>query len=117
MIKYFFTLIIGLLSFTSFGQRSTTDTLVLEGKIMKLPKERFAQNYCITENECFVLVTDKEEHVLNTKHAFTKKLAIDNLNKNVKIKGIYKIKLGSLETDSKKCYVLNLIPNRSKRTR
>jgi hypothetical protein len=115
MTKYFFALVIGLLSFGSYAQRSTSDTLVLEGKIMKFPKERFAQSYCINEKDCFVLVTEKEEHILNTNHPFTKKLAVDNQNKTVKIKGIYAIKPGSLETENKKCFVLNLIPNKTKR--
>lgn len=117
MTKYFIALFIGFLSFGSFAQRSTSDTLVLEGKIVKLPKERFAQNYCITDKECYVLITDKEEHILNINHKFTKHLSLTNINKTVRIKGIYVIKPGSLETDSKKCFVLNLIPNRPKRTK
>jgi hypothetical protein len=109
------TLSFCLISILSFSQRSTADTLKLEGKIMKLPKERFSQNYCINEKECYVLVTEKEEHILNMNHLFTKKLAIDNLNKTVRIKGIYIIKPGSQETDSKKCYVMNLIQNRTRK--
>lgn len=117
MKKYLIALIIGFLSVGSFAQRSTADTLVLEGKIVKLPKERFSQNYCISDKECYVLVTDKEEHILNMNQRFTKHLSLTNLNKTVRIKGVYTIKPGSLETDSKKCYVLNLIPNKPKRTK
>lgn len=109
------TLSICLISILSFSQRSTADTLKLEGKIMKLPKERFSQNYCITEKECYVLVTDKEEHILNMNQPFTKKLALDNLNKTVKLKGIYIQKITSKDVENSRCFVLNLIPNRSRK--
>ena len=109
------TLSVCLISIFSYCQQSNSDTLNLEGKILKLPKERFAQQYCITEKECYVLKTDNEEHILNMNHRFTNKLAIDNLNKNVTIKGVYIKKEGTVETSSKKCLVLNLIPNQIKK--
>ena len=117
MKKYVLVFCIGFLSILSFSQRSTNDTLELNGTIMKLPKERFAQAYCIAESECFVLSDGKEEHVLNTTHPFTLKLAQDNLNKKVRIKGIYVVKPGSSDSESKKCYVLNLIRNRVKKSK
>lgn len=109
------TLSVCLISIFSYCQKSNSDTLNLDGKILKLPKERFAQQYCITEKECYVLKTENEEHILNMEHAFTNKLASNNLNKNVTIKGIYIKKEGKIDSDSKKCLVLNLIPNQIKR--
>ena len=62
MKKYVLVFCIGFLSILSFSQHSPTlDTLELNGVIQKLPKAHFAKNDCITESECFVLKTEKEE--------------------------------------------------------
>jgi len=114
MKKYVLVFCFGFLSILCFSQRTSSDTLALNGTIMKLPKERFAQAFCISEAECFVLNDGKEDHILNTTHPFTLKLAQDNLNKKVLIKGIYTLKPGSSDSESKKCNVLTLIPNRVK---
>lgn len=117
MKKIAIIIILVILSNFSFSQKSTIDTLQLQGTILKLPKERFAQSYCISEPECYVLKTDKEEHILNSTHRFTLKLAQDNLNKKVQIRGIYRTKEGNNTTEFKNCYHLNLIPNKLRKNK
>lgn len=110
MKKFVLVFFIGLISSFGFSQKSTIDTLQLQGTILKLPKERFAQSYCISELECYVLKTEKEEYLLNTSHPFTLKLAQDNLNKKIQVRGIYRNKEGKNSTELKNCYHLKLIP-------
>lgn len=117
MKKLAFIFCLVILSNFSFSQKSTVDTLQLQGTILKLPKERFAQSYCITESECYVLKTEKEEYLLNTSHPFTLKLAQDNLNKKIQARGIYRIKEGKNTAEFKNCYHLNLIPIRVRKNK
>jgi hypothetical protein len=113
MKKFVLVFFIGLISSFGFSQNSPTlDTLELNGVIQKLPKAHFAKNDCITESECFVLKTEKEEHILNTTHRFTLKLAQDNLNKKVQIRGIYRVRSGEESSNLKNCNSLILIPKK-----
>lgn len=113
MKKFILVFFIGLISSFGLSQKTTIlDTLELNGVIQKLPKAHFANNDCITESECFVLKTEKEEHILNTTHRFTLKLAQDNLNKKVQIRGLYRAKSDEETSDLKNCNLLILIPKR-----